>query len=167
MSNLVYLISSLPSLSFGQHPPISIENFYSDAKEQLPSSVFSKLQEIDLKNIHETNSGKIQNFVDLMDQVKMDLLEIRNAKKNERSPNISTIPKAILDLNPLEREKYLMRWQWDQLTDIDAGEVFTLKQLFVYKLKLQLLHRLNSFDATKGGEILETIVNPADKMEEK
>lgn len=166
MSNLVYLITSLPSLTFGQSPPISMDGFYNDAKEQLSSRNFNKLQEIDLQNIIEGDRFNLKKFVDQLESLKEDLLEIRNAKKNDRTPAITSIPKTILDQNPLEREKSIMKWQWEQLTDIDAGEVFTITELFVYKLKLQILHRLNSFNATKGLEILESIVNPPKKMEE-
>ncbi len=120
MSNLVYLISSLPSLTFGQSPPISMDGFYNDAKEQLSSRNFNKLQEIDLQNINEENHFNLKKFVDQLESLKEDLLEIRNAKKNDRTPAITSIPKTILDQNPLEREKSIMKWQWEQLTDIDA-----------------------------------------------
>lgn len=166
MSNIVYLISSLPSLTFGESPPISLDSFYNDAKEQLSSRDFHKLHELDLQNINESDHSNLKNFVNQIESFKEDLLEIRNAKINNRTPLISSIPKTILDQNPLEREKSIMKWQWEQLSDIEAGEVFTITELFVYKLKLQILHRLQSFNESKGFELLESIVNPPKKMEE-
>jgi hypothetical protein len=166
MSNVVYLISSLPSLTFGQSPPVSLDSFHSEAKEQLSSKKFIKLLKLDLKNINEAENGKLKKFAEVNEQVMADVLEIRNAKKNERSPAIETLPKTVLEQNPLEREKSILKWQWEQLNNIDTRETFTVTEVFVYKLKLQILHRLNSFSAVKGMEILESVVNPPKKMED-
>jgi len=167
MPNLVYLISSLPSLAFGQSPPITLDSFYSEAEEQLSSADYKKLSELDLKYISEAETGKLKSFAEVIKELKADVLEIRNAKINERSPAVSTLPKTVLEQNALEREKSIMKWQWEQLTNIDSGEMFSITQICVYKLKLQILHRLNSFSAEKGLEILESVVNPTIKMEEE
>lgn len=165
MSNVVYLICSLPSLTYQQPPPISLDNFLSEAKEQLSSKQFEKLQSLDLKNITYAATGKLKTFVEEVQQLKADVLEIRNAKTNKRSPVVTTLPKNVLEENPLERQKSILKWQWEQLTNIDSTESFTFTQVLVYKLKLQILHRLNSFSAEKGSKILESVVNPPKKME--
>lgn len=167
MSNVVYLISSLPSLTFGQSPPISLDDFHSEAKEQLSSKNFKKLRALDLKNISDTGPGALKKFIEVIKQLQTDLTEIRNAKTNERSPVVTTLPKAVIEQNPLERQKSIMKWQWEQLTNIDSGETFTFTEALVYKLKLQILHRLHSFNAEKGKEILESVVEPSKNMEEK
>lgn len=164
---MVYLISSLPSLTFGQSPPISLDIFHSEAKEQLSSKNFKTLQELDLKNINEAKTEKLNSFVELIGELKADIHEIRNAKANQRTPAVVTLSKTVFEQNPLEREKSIMKWQWEQLTNIDSGESFTVTEVLVYKLKLQILHRLNSFSAEKGWEILESVVEPPKKMEEE
>lgn len=166
MSNVVYLISSLPTLSFGQSLPISIDNFHGEAEEQLSSKNFKTLRELDLKNTDEAEPGKLIEFVELNGQIKADLLEIRNAREAERSPVVVTLSKKVLEQNPLEREKSIMKRQWEELTNIDAIESFTFTEVLVYKLKLQILQRLNSFSAEKGLEIFESIVEPPKKTEE-
>jgi len=165
MSNVVYLISSLPSLAFGQSPPISLESFHSEAKEQLSADKFDKLQMMDLKDLSKNESGKMKSFVDLIEQMHNDMIEIRNAKKSKSQPIVSVLPKSILEQNPLEREKSIMKWQWEHLTSIDFGETFSFTEVLVYKIKLQILHRLDSFEAKKGLEILEAIVEPSNNME--
>jgi hypothetical protein len=167
MSNVVYLISSLPALTFGQSPPISLDTFHSEAEEQLSAKEYKTLRELDLKNNTEAATGKLKNFAELVEEQKADLLEIRNAKENERSPEIITVSKSLLKQNPLEREKSIMQWQWEALTDIDAVESFTITEVLVYKLKLQILHRLNSFSEEKGMEILKSVVEPPKKTEEE
>ena len=167
MSNVVYLISSLPSLTFGQEPPILLDDFHSEAKAQLSSKNFNKLKALDLKNISKAESGKLKIFIEVIEQLHTDLIEIRNAKSNDRSPVVTILPKTVQEQNPLEREKSIMKWQWEQLSNIDSGEAFTFIEVLVYKLKLQILHRLYSFDTEKGLEILKSVVEPSQKVEEK
>lgn len=167
MANMVYLISSLPSLTFGQSPPISQDHFYAEAKEQLSSKNFKTLQKLDLKNISEVECDPLKKFIEINRQLHTDLIEIRNAKANERNPALATLPKIVLEQNPLEREKNIMKWQWEQLTNIDSGETFSFTEVLVYRLKLQILHRLNSFDVDKGSELLESVVEPSKNMKEK
>jgi hypothetical protein len=167
MSNVVYLISSLPALTFGQSPPISLDTFHAEAEEQLSSKSFKTLRELDLKNNIVEEPGKLKGFAELIDQQKVDLLEIRNARENERSPEVITLSKSLLKKNPLEREKSILKWQWDQLTNIDSGESFTVTEVLVYKLKLQILHRLSSFNEEKGMKMLKSVIEPPQKTEEE
>lgn len=167
MANVVYLISSLPSLTFGQSPPISLENFHSEAQAQLSSNSYKKLQQLDLKDISKTDPGQLKRFVEASAQLHADAMEIRHAKNDQRTAAISALPRQVLEQNPLEREKSMMKWQWEQLTQIDSGETFTFTEVLVYKLKLQILHRLNSFSKTKGLEILDAVLAPAKNREGK
>jgi hypothetical protein len=167
MSNVVYLISSLPALTFGQSPPISPDTFHREAEEQLSSKNYEILRALDLKTFDIAEHGKLKGFAELIEHQKVDLLEIRNAKENERSPEIITLSKSLLKKNPLEREKSILKWQWDQLTNIDSIESFTITEVFVYKLKLQILHRLNSFSEEKGMKILKSVIEPPQKTEEE
>ena len=45
MLNEVYLMSSLPSLSFGQTPPIALEEFRNMAKSELSAGSFKALEQ--------------------------------------------------------------------------------------------------------------------------
>lgn len=166
MANVVYLLSSLPSLTFGQSPPVSLEHFLSEAREQLPAPVFEQLHELDLKDVSRTGAGKLKSFPAAMDLLQADVLEMRQAWQHERSATLSHIPRSVAEKNPLDREKSIMKWQWEQLSELDSGAQFTLTEVFVYKLKLQILHRLASFNAEKGLELLESLVNPPDIMED-
>lgn len=167
MSNIVYLISSLSSLTFEQVPPLSLEDFHSEAKAQLSIRNFDSLKKMDLKNINETGPRNLNKFIEVLKQLQTDLIEIRNAKISRSTPNIDILPKNIIEQNPLEREKSILKWQWEQLTNIEASETFTFTEVLVYKLKLQILHRLHSFQSEKGREILESIVQPSQNIKEK
>lgn len=68
MSNVVYLISSLPSLTFGQLPPISLDNFHSEAKEQLTPKIYTKLLELNLNNKIDAKIEKLRKFAEVTEQ---------------------------------------------------------------------------------------------------
>jgi hypothetical protein len=59
-----------------------------------------------------------------------------------------------------------MQWLWEKLDAIAAGNTFTLSEVIVYKLQLQLLKRLQSFTAERGINVLESVINPVDNTEE-
>ena len=166
MSNMVYLMTSLPSLTFGQKPPILMNDFIEDAKSQLSARHFSKLALVDLE-LMDAKKGGIKSVVALVKDVKHDLNEVRNAKVQNRPAKFARLPKAVLTGNPLQREENILKWQWEELDTIEAGKTFTLTEVMVYKLKLQILLRLHSFDKNKGAKVLASVVNPSKNEEDK
>lgn len=166
MGNVVYLISSLPALSFAQAPPIKLEEFTADAQAQLSSKDFARMQSIDLRLIDTESEPKdLKDFHDMMAEVREDVVAIRKAKAQNQSPSLMNLPQSLVGLNPLEREKQIMQWQWDRLSAIETGETFTFIEVMVYKLKLQILWRLHSFDVERGMQVLSSVVDPP-KQEE-
>ncbi|HYQ57568.1 MAG TPA: DUF2764 family protein [Draconibacterium sp.] len=158
---MVYLMCSLPSLTFGQVPPISLAEFFDDAKKHLSSKHVKRLESVDLQNINASKArGGLKRAEAMFNEVQHDISEIRTARRQNRIPNISRLPKAINNGNPLEREKHIMKHLWEELDTVEAGKTFTLTEVLVYKLKLQILSRLNSFDTERGAQILESVVNP-------
>nr|WP_321450524.1 DUF2764 family protein [uncultured Carboxylicivirga sp.] len=167
MSNLVYLMCSLPSLSFGQVPPITMEEFTQDVKSQLSAKHFKKLEPVDI--YHTAGSEGIaglKSIGTMMEEMQTDISEIRSAKAQKRVPSLQHLPQSVIHANPLEREKLIMRWQWEELDTIQAGESFSFTEVMVYKLRLQILNRLNSFDKERGAQVLASVVNPAKEEEE-
>ncbi|MBK3517732.1 DUF2764 family protein [Carboxylicivirga marina] len=167
MSNLVYLMCSLPSLKFGQAPPITMAEFTEDAKSQLSAKHFKKLEPVDIYKATDSK-GKVslKSIAVMLSDMKQDMSELREAKSQKRTPSLVRLPLTVVNANPLEREKLIMRWQWEELDTIQAGETFTLTEVMVYKLRLQILDRLNSFDKERGSQVLASVVNPPKKKEE-
>ena len=163
---MVYLMTSLPSLTFGQEPPISMDEFIEDAKNQLSARHFKKLALIDLELL-ETKKGGLKSVIKLVKDLKHDLNEVRNAKLQNRQARFGRMPKAVFSGNPLQREENILKWQWEELGSIETGKTFTFTEVMVYKLKLQILLRLHSFDQNEGAKVLESVVNPAKNKEGK
>lgn len=161
MLSAVYLISSLPTLSFGEKPPISMDEFMHDTSLQLSKKNFAKVEQI---NIHRLNkksiTRKLNSMITLQNDIQYDLELIRKAERVNTTPNIKSLSKTIVDSNPLEREELLMKLLWDALSSIEFVESFTLTEIMIYKLKLQILERVNSFDADKGKTVFDSVVNP-------
>jgi len=161
MSNMVYLLCSLPSLNFAQVPPISFDEFYQDSQKQLSKKDFSMLETVDLRQMDSDEQGKLKHFARLHADLLGDMTELRKAKTEKRPVRLAHLPKSAADVNPLEREKQIMRWQWERLDDLEAGKTFSLVNVLVYKLKLQILHRLQSMEAESGKQVFESVINDA------
>nr|WP_319509175.1 DUF2764 family protein [uncultured Draconibacterium sp.] len=162
---MVYLMTSLPSLSLGEAPPITIDEFNDDAKRQLSSRHFKALQSVDIQKL-DAKVG-VKSISSLINSLKEDLSEVREAKAQNRQAKPERMPNALLRGNPMEREMNILQWQWEELQDIEAGKTFTLTEVLVYKLKLQLVERLYSFDEIRGAEVLASVVNPGKNKEDK
>jgi len=121
MSNLVYLMCSLPSLSFDQAPPITMEEFTQDAKNQLSAKHFKKLEPVDIyKSTDSEGKVGLKSISVMLGEMQKDISEIRAAKTQKRTPGLQRLPQAIINANPLEREKLIMRWQWEELDTIQG-----------------------------------------------
>ena len=95
-----------------------------------------------------------------------DISEIRNSRTEKRQASLAHLPATVLELNPLDREMQIIQWQWEKLDAIVAGKSFTLTEVIVYKLKLQLLFRMHSFSKERGEQVLDSVVNPDKKKED-
>ncbi|RKD98733.1 hypothetical protein BXY64_3596 [Marinifilum flexuosum] len=166
MSNLVYLMSSLPSLSFEEIPPISLSEFNQDAKDQLSGKHFHIMEstdiQMDISNTAESGSGAVNI---LLSEVYQDISELRKAKRHNRQAKLERLPILVTNGNPLVREKQIMHYLWEELDSIESGKRFSMTELMVYKLKLQILWRLNSFNIDAGAAVLDSVVNPSKKEE--
>jgi hypothetical protein len=166
MSNLVYLMCSLPSLSFGEAPPITMDEFLQEAQNQLSKKGFQKIEQFSLQEVNAGyGKGKLKKFKCMIQALQADLGELRAAKWQKRSPELINLSASIMDMNPLERELAIIQWEWDELTNMEVGANFTMTELVVYKLKLELVHRIYSFNEEKGAKVLDSVVNPSQKSE--
>ncbi|MCK3684529.1 DUF2764 family protein [Maribellus sp. YY47] len=161
---MVYLMTSLPSLSFDQVPPITIDEFNDEAKSQLSARHFRLLESVDIQQLN-TEVGK-KSIASFLQTIKEDLAEVRKAKVQNRQAQPVRLPKSALVGNPLEREIKILQWQWQELLDMEAGKTFTLTEVLVYKLKLQIVSRLHSFNQKEGAKVLASMVNPAKNKED-
>ena len=60
------------------------------------------------------------------------------------------VNSALSAKNPLEAEKLLLEYEFENLDSLVGLHMFDDYVLFGYAIKLKLLERLNSFEQTKG-----------------
>ena len=166
MLSEVYLMCSLPSLSFGQSPPITMEEFREMAKNQLTARQFRMVEKMTMQDANEIEGKQRPKSVKVMQEsLHEDLLKIRKAQAAGRQAKPDHLPESLLENNPLDREMQIMRWQWEKLDAITVGKAFTLADVVVYKMKLELLLRTTSFNAEKGAAVMTSVINPSKKEE--
>jgi Protein of unknown function (DUF2764) len=167
MLNEVYLMSSLPALSFGQAPPISDEEFRDMAKNELSAKSFETLERMSMRGMDSKGrKAKLKSVNKMHLGLLKDVSEIRNSRTENRQAIPGILPGSVLEANPLDREMQIMQWQWEKLDAIVASKTFTLSEVIVYKLKLQLLFRMHSFSMERGERVLNSVVNPTAKKED-
>ena len=113
---MVYLMTSLPSLSLGEAPPITIDEFNDDAKRQLSARHFKALQSVDIQKL-DAKVG-VRSISSLLNSIKKDLSEVRAAKAQNRQAKPERMPNSLLRGNPMEREMNILQWQWEELQDL-------------------------------------------------
>ncbi len=167
MLSEVYLMCSLPSLSFGQSPPITFEEFKDMARSQLSAKQYRMLEQMSMQEMEEEGrKPRLKSVKDMLEGMKKDLIEIRKARAARRQPKPDYLPESVLEGNPLDRELQILRWQWEKLDSMAVGKNFTLADVIVYKMKLQLLFRIQSFKAERGAAVMASVFKPSKKKEE-
>ena len=166
MSSMVYLLTSLPALTFAQVPPISLSEFYNDAAKQLSQKRYNQLSDIDIRSSGKIVQRQFKSIENLLSGIAKDIAEMRLARNENRLPKTEFLSHEIMNANPLEREQEIMKRMWDELESIEVGKTFTFTEVVVYKLKLQVLIRLNSFNKKRGAEVLASVVNPNNNEED-
>ena len=91
MLNKVYLMCSLPALSFGQTPPISLEEFREMAKNELSAGNFKVLEQMTLLATESKEKKvRMKKVDDIVEGLLNDISEIRIAGK-EKFPCLKQI----------------------------------------------------------------------------
>ena len=176
--NYYYFVATLPSISYGDKPPISSEDFREQCKGLLnPDDVeFLKYCYYDPKLAVETVQPTGSDFIDLLmlreRVLVLNLAFIRAAKLKRPSPEDPPhdVPRAeargktAFEMeDPLEATIYIDEGRWGALEDMTGLNLFGVNNIFAYLLKLQLLERRQLFEAEKGAAnykgLYDTILN--------
>ncbi|MCM8760601.1 MAG: DUF2764 domain-containing protein [Candidatus Omnitrophica bacterium] len=173
-SYFIYLISSLPALSFGAKPPLSFEKFLATCKTLVSDEEFSALS--GLKNAEVVPSHKIKNptlrkwrAFDAM--VRNELVEIRASRKKvnpakylrpdgrpESSHAAHIAINAYRKPSLFEAEKELDLERWRKLDEFSVGHYFDMDALVIYGVKLLILEKWDRINTADGKRLLEEVL---------
>jgi hypothetical protein len=161
MDKFFYLIAQLPMLSFEGGLPVTVEEYLDEARKWLRPADYRILAGVD---IFDTSTGKrdapaiVREYRAFERAFRSDLAGWRQALRTGEDYVPSTFPPALVrGANPLENERNLLEHRWQFLDEREANHHFDLEFLILYHLKLQILSRLDSFDAERGRQVFKEV----------
>ena len=176
--NYYYFAATLPSINYGDKPPISSREFREHCQTILhpEDAALLKYCYYDPKLVVETVQSTGSDFIDLLmlrERVLiLNLAFVRAAKLKRPSPGDPPhdVPraeargKAAFEIDdPLEATIYIDEGRWGALEEMVGLNFFGVNNIFAYLMKLQLLERRQSFDAETGAvnykELYDSILN--------
>jgi hypothetical protein len=152
----IYLISSLPALSFSNKMPFNLEELFVKCKGLIPESAIETLRNICCEDTHSlgTVSGQtLKKWINFEVALRNELVRARASRKKIdplkyiRLPDfpeahISQIALAAYRSSSiLEAEKILDEERWIFLESLNLGHYFDFDSLLIYALKLKILER--------------------------
>lgn len=173
MREYYYLAASLPLLEFGMKMPILYEYFLSCCQEQLSIK--------DLETIKRTKIAPTEDQEDhcptLREWKKFDTTlrnELSRYRASKKSKDAAVYIRgegyldpilaieahwAINEESPLEAERFLDRFRWERIEELEKEHYFDIDYLIAYALKLQILERWQRIDSEGGMRVLQNLVS--------
>ena len=163
--NYYYFVSSLPSINYGEKPPMTSGEFRELCNDLLnpDDAALLKYCYYDPRLVIETVQSTGSDFIDLLmlrERVLiLNLAYLRAGKLKRPSPGDPPhdVPraeargKAAFEMDdPLEATIYIDQGRWGALDEMVGFSVFGVNNIFAYLLKLQLMERRQRFDEKKG-----------------
>lgn len=165
--SLIYLLSSLPMLSFDAAPGISPEAFVETCRDQLSAKDASAAEAL-------LHGEAADNPFGLAWRDKDTLL--RNAAARERARSSGkdaarwlreahgcdrqiddSVEDAFQEADPLRREKELDKIRWLIAEELQGPDPLDIKAVFAYAVKLALLSRWSALDKGRGQHLFDTL----------
>lgn len=172
MSNAVYLVSSLPTLQFGDTPPFSLDEFRRQCEGVISESELEALEALIAGRSHS------DSFVSAYYSHEIQLKNLagkfraaawgQDVRFSERSFDgydvtyAKMVSDALQKTNPLEREHDLDRarfWLVDVLSGVGS---YTMAHVYAYAIKLMICERWSRLTPEAGDASLMKVINEND-----
>jgi hypothetical protein len=155
MASYYYLIASLPELRADGDMPITYSEFLSCCQSNVSESKLELLRNLTLSSTEGPLVDEWANFYGMLTkelnyQRSMNLGKSYSSAYDKDGLIAQVVASALSAKNPLEAEKVLLEYEFDNLDSLVGLHMFDDYVLFGYAIKLKLLERLNSFEQTKG-----------------
>jgi hypothetical protein len=171
-----YLVSSLPTLALGEHPPLTAEAFYFQCTGALSKEDQEELRRV-LDGRFAGCTGRFAvNWCSIDTQLRNKVAQVRASRRGvdvksyiQQHPNYDVyIEQVVVDAfaktNPLDRELVLDQARWYLLDQLALAEPFGLPAVLAFAVKLQIAERWMRINEGRGEPPLEehvsTILNP-------
>ena len=155
MGSYYYLMSSLPDLSADAEAPIGYEDFLNMCESNVSDGTLDQLRQLTPSQPAGCIASEWTAFCGVLNKELNSQRSARLGKPYpqgyEKEPEASAAAAAALAArNPLEAEKIILKFQFEQLDRILGLHMFDEEALFCYAMKLRLLERAGRFEHDKG-----------------
>ena len=155
MASYYYLIASLPELRADGDMPITYDEFLSCCQSNVSEDKLQLLKDLSLDSTEGPLVDEWSRFYgmlmkELNYQRSMNLGKSYSSAYDKDGLIAQAVAAALTAKNPLEAEKVLLEYEFENLDSLVGLHMFDDYVLFGYAIKLKLLERLNCFEQTKG-----------------
>jgi len=166
-----YIISSLPALSFGAKPPMSLERLLFMCKDMISESDTRALEAVKEGALYSeaaSRIGALKKWASFDIMLKNEIVALRAARKKtdpsrfmHQNGHPESYSAAHIAINayraasPLETEKILDAERWKKLEDLSFGHYFDADALAIYALKLAILEKWEKIKTADKGALLD------------
>ncbi|MBR0399684.1 MAG: DUF2764 family protein [Mogibacterium sp.] len=162
MASYYYLIASLPELKADGEMPITYDEFLSCCQSNVSDSTYQLLEDLSLSSTEGPLVSEWSQFYGMLTkelnyQRSMNLGKSYSSSYEKDGFISSVVNSALSAKNPLEAEKLLLEYEFENLDSLVGLHMFDDYVLFGYAIKLKLLERLNSFEQSKGKAEFRTL----------
>ena len=155
MASYYYLISSLPDLRTDGEMPFSYEEFLGMCQSNVSESKYEFLSNLTLSS---DEGPLLKDWAVFYNNLMSELNYLRSMnlgraylKSYDKDSVLSQVVGTVLAAkNPLEAEKILLDYEFENLDSLVGLHTFDDVYLFGYAVKLKLLERQNCFVQEKG-----------------
>ncbi len=155
MASYYYLIASLPELRADGEMPMTYDEFLSCCQSNVSDSVYELLENLSLNSTEGPLVSEWAQFYGMLTkelnyQRSMNLGKSYSSAYDKDGLIAQVAGAALAAKNPLEAEKLLLEYEFENLDSLVGLHMFDDHVLFGYAIKLKLLERLSCFEQTKG-----------------
>jgi hypothetical protein len=155
MASYYYLIASLPELKTDGDMPITYSEFLSCCQSNVSDSKYQLLKDLSLSSTEGPLVKEWSNFYGMLTkelnyQRSMNLGKSYSSAFDKDGQIAQVVGSALSAKNPLEAERLLLEYEFENLDSLVGLHMFDDYVLFGYALKLKLLERQSSFEQEKG-----------------
>ena len=155
MASYYYLISSLPDLKTDGDMPMTYAEFLSCCQSTVSESKYKLLEELTLSSCEGPLVEEWALFYGMLTkelnyQRSMSLGKSYSSAYDKDGAISQVVAAALAAKNPLEAEKVLLEYEFENLDSLVGLHTFDDYVLFGYAIKLKLLERQSCFEQKKG-----------------
>ena len=163
--NYYYFVASLPSISYGDKPPLGSDEFREQCYSLLNPNDAALIRycSYDPMMAVETVQPTGSEFIDLLmareRTLILNLAYLRASRLKRPSPGdpphdvprAEAVAKAAFEMDdPFEAVLYIDRARWGALDAMVGLDLFSVNNIYAYLMKLQLLERRQWYNTEKG-----------------